>query len=29
MVPVEKENAYQLREYLHRKVSDDAHADPF
>ncbi|PKO73701.1 MAG: hypothetical protein CVU23_01330 [Betaproteobacteria bacterium HGW-Betaproteobacteria-17] len=29
MVPVEKENAYQLREYLHRKVSESAHADPF
>lgn len=29
MVPVEKENAYQLREYLHRKVSERAHVDPF
>ncbi|PPU94983.1 hypothetical protein XalbCFBP2523_00765 [Xanthomonas albilineans] len=29
MVPIEKENAYQLREYLHRKVSGSAHADPF
>ncbi len=29
MVPVEKENAYQLREYLHRKVIENAHADPF
>ena len=29
MVPVEKENAYQLREYLHRKVIETAHADPF
>ncbi len=29
MVPVEKENAYQLREYLHRKVIESAHADPF
>ena len=29
MVPIEKENAYQLREYLHRKVVDSAHADPF
>jgi hypothetical protein len=29
MVPIEKENAYQLREYLHRKVSESAHADPF
>ncbi len=29
MVPVEKENAYQLREYLHLKVSENAHADPF
>ena len=29
MVPVEKENAYQLREYLHHKVSESAHADPF
>ncbi|HBN8545259.1 TPA: hypothetical protein L3719_000271 [Pseudomonas aeruginosa] len=29
MVPLEKENAYQLREYLHRKVSESAHADPF
>jgi hypothetical protein len=29
MVPVEKENAYQLREYLHRKASESAHADSF
>lgn len=29
MVPVEKENAYALREYLHRKVIENAHADPF
>lgn len=29
MVPVEKDNAYQLREYLHHKVSESAHADPF
>jgi REase_DpnII-MboI len=29
MVSVEKENAYQLRDYLHRKVSESAHADPF
>jgi REase_DpnII-MboI len=29
MVPVEKENAYQLREHLHRKVSESAHVDPF
>lgn len=29
MVPVEKDNAYQLREYLHRKVMENAHADPF
>lgn len=29
MVPVEKENAYALREYLHRKVIESAHPDPF
>lgn len=29
MVPVEKDNAYQLREYLHRKVVESAHTDPF
>lgn len=29
MVSIEKENAYQLREYLHHKVSESAHADPF
>lgn len=29
MVPVEKDNAYALREYLHRKVIESAHADPF
>ena len=29
MVPVEKDNVYQLREYLHRKVIESAHADPF
>ncbi len=29
VVPVEKENAYQLREYLQRKVSESAHGDPF
>lgn len=29
MVPVEKENAYNLREYLHRKVIEGAQADPF
>jgi hypothetical protein len=29
MVPIEKENAYQLREYLYRKGIDSAHADPF
>lgn len=29
MVPVNKENAYALREYLHRKVIESAHADPF
>lgn len=29
MVPLEKDNAYQLREYLHHKVIEAAHADPF
>jgi REase_DpnII-MboI len=29
MVPVGKENAYQLREYLHLKVIEGARADPF
>lgn len=29
MVSVEKENAYQLREYLHRKVIEAARTDPF
>ncbi len=29
MVLVEKENAYALREYLHRKVIESAHPDPF
>lgn len=29
MVSIEKENAYQLRDYLHHKVSAIAHADPF
>lgn len=29
MVPVEKDNAYQLRDYLHSKVIEGAHADPF
>lgn len=29
MVLVEKENAYQLREHLHNKVIEGAHADPF
>lgn len=29
MVPVEKENAFQLREYLHRRVRDNAGSDPF
>jgi hypothetical protein len=29
MVPVEKDNAYQLREYLYRKVIESSHADPF
>lgn len=29
MVSVEKENAYQLREYLHRKVIESGHTDPF
>ncbi len=29
MVPVETGNAYELREYLHRKVIESAHADPF
>lgn len=29
MVPVEKENAYQLREYLYHKVCDSTHTDPF
>ncbi|EIU5457275.1 hypothetical protein V4238_001108 [Pseudomonas aeruginosa] len=29
MVPVEKDNAYQLREHLHLKVIESAHADPF
>lgn len=29
MVPIEKENAYQLRDHLHRKVVESAHADPF
>lgn len=29
MVPIEKDNAYELREYLHRKVVEGAHADPF
>ena len=29
MVPIEKENAYELREYLHRKVIESAHADGF
>lgn len=29
MVSIDKENAYQLREYLHRKVNESAQADPF
>ncbi|MDX5407539.1 MAG: hypothetical protein LPK11_10955 [Chromatiaceae bacterium] len=29
MVSVERENAYQLREYLHCKVIENAHAAPF
>lgn len=29
MVSVEKENAFQLREYLHRRVRDSAGGDPF
>jgi len=29
MVSVDKENAYQLREYLHHKVRESAHHDPF
>lgn len=29
MVPVEKDNAYQLREYLHHKVIENARTDPF
>ena len=29
MVPLEKENAYQLREYLHGKVTESARADSF
>ena len=29
MVSLEKENAFQLREYLHRKVVDSAGGDPF
>lgn len=29
MVSVEKENAYQLREYLHRKVIEGSRTDPF
>jgi len=29
MVPVEEENAYALREYLHCKVIESAYADPF
>jgi hypothetical protein len=29
MVPVEKDNAYQLREYLHQRVIEGTHADPF
>ncbi|OGW28389.1 MAG: hypothetical protein A2X56_00055 [Nitrospirae bacterium GWC2_57_13] len=29
MVPIVKENSYQLRDHLHRKVVENAHADPF
>lgn len=29
MVPVEKENAYQLRDHLHRKAVESARTDPF
>jgi hypothetical protein len=29
MVPLEEDNLYQLREYLHRKVIESAHSDPF
>ena len=29
MVSIEKENAFQLREYLHRKILDGAGGDPF
>jgi hypothetical protein len=29
MVFVEKDNAYQLRDYLHQRVIEGAHADPF
>ena len=29
MVSIEKENAYELREYVHHKVSASAHTDPF
>lgn len=29
MVPIETENTYELRDHLHRKVVESAHADPF
>lgn len=29
MVPIEKENVYQLRDYFQSKVNDSAHIDPF
>lgn len=29
MVPIEKDNVYQLRDYFHNKVIESAHADPF
>lgn len=29
MVPIEKENVYQLRDYFHSKVIESAHIDPF
>ena len=29
MVSLEKDNAFQLREYLHKKVVDSASSDPF
>lgn len=29
MVPIEKENVYQLRDYFYNKVNESAHFDPF